>query len=198
MPWSRCKLRPGLHRICCHQSIDNEDSFTLFQLLVANTVQFSLDLFLTPQDPSGHNYFFCNYCSSLQPAIIEHYFSRVGQFLIIQLKRFVNFQGTVTKDINIVKSFANIPIPVIFDNDIVEQRRFTLISTGNYPGNLYNGHYTAHVKNNFSHAWYYCNDAVLTSCSKEVLENNPYLFFRIFLLVLIKFLFLLEDWALGA
>ena len=94
-------------------------------------MQFSLDLFLTPEDPSGHKSFFCNYGSSLQPAIIEHYFSRVGQFLIIQLKRFDNFQGTVTKDINIVKSFANIPIPVIFDNDIVEQRRFTLISTGN-------------------------------------------------------------------
>ena len=74
---------------------------------------------------------------------------------------------------NIVnKCFANISIPVIFDNKIDEQRNFTLISTVNHSGNLNNGHYTAHVKNNFSPAWYYCNDAAVISCSKEVLENN--------------------------
>ena len=118
------------------------------------------------------NSFFCGYCSSLQPAIIDHDFSRAGQFLIIQPKRFVNFHGTLTKDINIVKYLANISIAVILDSEIVEQRKFTLISTINHSGNLNNGHYTAHVKNNFPPAWYHCNDAAVISCSKEVLENN--------------------------
>ena len=114
------KTKVTIDCLSCHQSIDNEDSFTIFQLPVANTVQSSLDLFLTPEHLSGDNSFFCGYCSSLQPAIIDHSFSRVEQFLIIQLKRFANFQGTLTKDINIVKCLANISIPVILDSEIVE------------------------------------------------------------------------------
>ena len=107
------KTRVTIDCLHCHQSIDNEDSFSIFQLLVANTVQSSLDLFLTPDYLSGVNSFFCNYCSSPEPAITEYGFSRIEQFLIIQLKRFANSQGTVTKDINIVNCFANVSIPVI-------------------------------------------------------------------------------------
>ena len=99
-------------------------------------------------------------------------FCRVGQFLTIQLKRFVNFQGTLTKDINFVKCFAKIPIPVILDSDIVEQKKFTLISTVNHSGNLNNSHYTTYVKNNFSHNWYHCNDAAVISCPKKLLKKN--------------------------
>ena len=120
---------------------------------------------------SVHKIFY-NYCSSLQLSIIEHGFSRVGQFLIIQLRRFVDFQGTVTKDINMIMCFANIPIPVSLDNDKVEQRKFRLIFTVNHVENLNNGHHTAHVRNNVSSAWYHCNDIAVISCSKEVLENN--------------------------
>ena len=76
------------------------------------------------------------------------------------MKRFVNFKGTVTNCTDIVKCFAIISIPVILDNDIVQQRKFTLIST------------TAQVKNNFYPVWYHCNDAAVISCSKEVLESN--------------------------
>ena len=134
--------------------------------------QSSLDLFLMPEHLSGDNSFLRNYCSSLQPGIIECGFFRVRQFLIIKLKWFVNFQGTVTKDINIVKFFTNIPIPVVLGSLIVEQRKFALISTVSHSGNLINGHYTANVRNNFSPAWYHRNDAAVISCSKEVLENN--------------------------
>ena len=110
------KTRVTIDCLSCQQSIDNEDSFTIFQLPVASTVQSSFNLFLTPEHLLRDNSFFCDYCSFLQPATIDHGFSRVGQFLIIQLKRFVNFQGTLTKDINIVKCLANISIPVILDS----------------------------------------------------------------------------------
>ena len=70
--------------LSCHQIIDNEDFFAIFQLLVANIVQSSLDLFLTLEHLSGDNFFSVT--------------TRLRQFLIIQLKQFVNFQGTVTED----------------------------------------------------------------------------------------------------
>ena len=46
----------------------------------------------------------------------------------------------LTKNINIVQCLANnISIPVILDSEIVEQRKFTLISTINHSGNLNSG-----------------------------------------------------------
>ena len=68
--------------------------------------------------------------------------------------------------------FGVSPIPVILDNDVVVVRMFTLISTANNSGNLNNGHYAAHVRNNFCPAWYHCNNAAVISRYKEVLENN--------------------------
>ena len=136
-----------------------------------------------PEHLSGEYFFFCNNCSSLQSAITGHGFSRARPFPIIQLKQFVNFQGTVvTKDINTVKCFSNISIPVILDNDIFEQKKFTFISTvndsENYTAITWNGHYTAHVRNNFSLACYHCSDAAVVSCCKEVLEyNTSYILF---------------------
>ena len=153
------KTRVTMDSLSFHRSVDNEDFHTIFQLPVANTVQSSLDLFLSPEHLSGDNSFFYNYCSSLQLAIIE-------------LRRFVDFQGTVTRDVNMITCFANIPIPVSLDNDIVEQRKFRLIFTVNHVENLNNDHHTAHVRNNFFSAWYRCNDIAVISCSKEVLENN--------------------------
>ena len=57
------------------------------------------------------------------------------------------------------------------EDDINEQRKFTLVSTINEAGYFNNDNYTAHIKNNFS-ALYYCNDAAVISCSNKVLEDN--------------------------
>ena len=162
------KTKVTIDCLSCHQSIDNEDPFSILKLPLANTMQSSLDSFLMPEHLSGDNSFFCCNCSSLKPAFFEHGFL-VIQFLIIQLKRFVNFQRTVTKDTIL---FGVSPIPVILDNDVVVVRMFTLISTANNSGNLNNGHYAAHVRNNFCPAWYHCNNAAVISRYKEVLENN--------------------------
>ena len=39
------RTRVTIDSLFCHQSTENEDSFTIFQLPAANTVQSSLDLF---------------------------------------------------------------------------------------------------------------------------------------------------------
>ena len=169
------KTRVTIDCLSCQQCIENEDSFTIFQLPVANTVQSCLDLFLTPEHLSGDNSFFYDYCSSLQPTIIDSSFCRVGHYLIIQLKWFVNFQETVTKDINFVVCFANISIPVIFDRHSWA-KEVLIFSTVNHSQNVNNGH-TAHVKNNFAPTWYYCSDAAVISCSKEVFGKQHILYF---------------------
>ena len=54
------KTRVTIHCLSCQQGIDNGDFFALFMLSVANTVQSTLDLFLTPEHLPGDNSFFCN------------------------------------------------------------------------------------------------------------------------------------------
>ena len=71
------KTRVTIDCLSRHKSIYSEDSLTIFQLPVANTMQTSLDLFLAAKHPSGENSVFSNCCSSLQPTIIEHGFPRV-------------------------------------------------------------------------------------------------------------------------
>ena len=69
----------------------------------------------------------------------------------------------------------------IFDHDIVEERKFTFISTINLSGNLNNLYYSTHVGNNFSGALCHYIDAAVISdkyskriTSKGVLENNTF------------------------
>ena len=169
-------IRVTIDCLSCHQSSDNGRFF--YRVSASSTKQkVFIRLIFNTRTSFRRIFFFCNNCSSLQSAIIEHGFSRVRQFSIIQLKQFVNFQGTVvTKDINIVKCFPNISIPVILDDDLFEQKKFTFISAVNHSENytaiIWNGHYNSHVTNNFSLACYNCNDAAVVSCCKEVLEYN--------------------------
>ena len=111
---------------------------------------------------------FTKHCEKIQK------FRKVGnlkQLYKNKLDRAYFAHDAATKDINIVKFFANKSILVILGNDIVEQKKLTLISTVNHTGNINNGHYTASAKNNFSPPWY-CSDAAVISWSEEVLEND--------------------------
>ena len=87
--------------------------------------------------------YFCNFCSSLQSATLEHEFTKIGDILIVHLKRFSNFRGSVIKDIRPVKCDTEIVLPVSLDNDITSQKKFKLFAVINHLGTLERGHYTA-------------------------------------------------------
>ena len=125
----------------------------------------------------GTNSYFCNVCSSHQPAILEHEFSNLGDFLIVQLKRFSNFSGSVTKDVRKVFCTSDLIIPVSVDNSISFNKMFKLIGTVNHSGNLDRGHYTAHIGDRFSTSWLHCNDSAVIQCKKSSANNSCYVLF---------------------
>ena len=166
--------------ITCNTCLENnihEDPFSILQLPVADSVQQSVDMFLRSEDLIGTNSYFCNVCSSHQPAVLEHEFSRLGNFLIIQLKRFSNFSGSVTKDARKVWCTSDLNIPISVDNAITINKKFKLIGTVNHSGNLNSGHYTAHIADRFSSLWLHCNDSAVVQCKKSLANNSCYVLF---------------------
>ena len=158
----------------CQQISTSEESTTLFQLPVSDSVQNSFDSFLKPDSVDN---FYCNICSKHQPAIIDHEFSRIGNYLILQLKRFTGLPNAVRKNIQKVVCTPQLVIPVIVDTEIKYNMHFNLVATINHTGNLKQGHYTAYIKN-ASTSWSHCNDSAVLPTSKSMLDNtSSYLFF---------------------
>jgi len=128
--------------VCCNsclQSSITEDPLMILQLPVTSSIQDSVDSFLKPEELTNNNMYFCNVCGSHQEAVLEHEFSRLGDFLIIQLKRFLNFSNVVTKDNKSVFCDPLIKVPVVVDNEIITHKSYKLIATVNYSGDLHRG-----------------------------------------------------------
>ena len=160
----------------CLEKTVNEDPFFILQLPVSKSVQCSIETYLKPEDLIGTNSYLCNVCSSLQPAVLEHKISGLGDFLIIQLKRFTYISGSVTKDVKNVWCTSDLNIPVS-SGDATSFKKFELIATVNHSGNLDRGHYVAHVTDRNSTSWFHCNDSRVTQCRKNAANNSCYVLF---------------------
>ena len=129
----------------CLQSNTTEDPLMILQLPVSKSVQNAIDLFLKPEELSGQNSYFCNVCDSLQAGLLDHELSRTGDFLVVQLKRFINLLNSVTKDRTNITYNNQIKIPVAVDNEITSRKLFKLVGIINHSGSLERGHYTAQI-----------------------------------------------------
>ena len=144
---------------------------------VASSIQVAVNLFLKAEELQGNNRYFCNFCSSLQPATLEHEITKIGDILIVHLKRFSNFGSSVIKDIRPVKCGHEIFVPVSFDNDITSLKKFKLYAVINHSGTLERGHYTALINNIESQSWFHCNDAAVISHKQDVPQDLCYVLF---------------------
>ena len=164
--------------VTCNTCFGNnlqEDLCKILQLPVSNSIQESIDSFLNPEDLNGSNMYFCNSCSSLQPAILEHEFSDIGSCVIIQLKRFVHFRSSVSKDIKAVSCNNQIRIPIVVDTDIISHKNFKLVASINHSGSLERGHYTALI--NSCSSWFHYNDAAVIKSKQSVPADLCYILF---------------------
>jgi len=57
------------------------------------------------------------------------------------------------------------------------QLKYELFATVNHQGNLHQGHYVANV--NVKNKWYTCNDAFVSECEIQTLEEDAYILFYI-------------------
>ena len=83
----------------------------------------------------------------------------------------------MTKDISKISCNPTLTVPVTLDEDIVGHKKFSVIATINYSGNLAREHYTCSIKS-ASSLWFHCNDAAVIPSNEAALNNySSYIFF---------------------
>ena len=161
---------------CQNESI-SEDTSSLLQLPVSNTIQAALNSFLQPEILTEDNSFYCNFCSALKSASVVPAFTEVGHYLVIQLKRFFNHGDQVIKDIKHVKCSPTISVP-LKDNEVTYEKHFHLVATINHTGNINRGHYTSYIRLPNSDSWLHCNDAAVVKVADSKVNNtSSYIYF---------------------
>ena len=84
------KLRSEITCNPCFNDSINEESSSLLQLAMSNSIQTALNSSLQAGTLSGDNSVYYNFCCSLKSTSVVPTFSEVGHYLVIQLKRFVS------------------------------------------------------------------------------------------------------------
>ena len=162
----------------CNEDNLKEDVSSILQGPVKPNLQSCLNAFLAVNHLTGSNSVFCHVCQSHQPAVLSQNLSAIGQYLILQTKRFINQGSLFTKHLQKVVCSPNLSVPVLTQDDRIEQRHFKLLGTINHTGSLNRGHYTSFIKLASNNSWYHCNDAaVVLSEEDQVNNDSSYLYF---------------------
>ena len=171
---TRIHIRQTIFCTACQQYTSTEDLSFILQLPVSELIQRFLNSYLESNFLSGKSEFFCNICSSNNQALAGLEISRVGDYLIIQVKRLFVFNQAVTKDIIQISCTRTLTKPVTLDEDIVGHKKFKLITTNNHSDNLARGHCISFLKStssssSSSSSWFHCNDAAVIPSNEKYL-----------------------------
>ena len=172
---TRIHIRQTIFCTACQQYTSTEDLSFILQLPVSELIQRFLNSYLESNFLSGKSEFFCNICSSNNQALAGLEISRVGDYLIIQVKRLFVFNQAVTKDIIQISCTRTLTKPVTLDEDIVVHKKFKLITTNNHSDNLARGHCISFLKStsssssSSSSSWFHCNDAAVIPSNEKYL-----------------------------
>ena len=115
-------------------------------------------------------------------ATTDSVISKCGSILVLQLKRYENFQGSVFKDTKHVVCLPSpdnvLEIPLDPNISVSFSNRYKLLATINHSGNSNTGHYWAFIKK--KNTWFQCNDSSILKVKPSALNNSSsYLLFYV-------------------
>ena len=106
-----------------------------------NSVQSSLNNFFQSLQLNGENRYFCPICSSLQSVEEKYNLMSLGNYLVIQVKRFTFQLNTSLKDISFINSSAPLSVPIFSNDEVSVNKIYQLCAVVNHSGTLNSGHY---------------------------------------------------------
>ena len=162
----------------CNQDNLKEDRATILQVPVKPNIQSCLQTFLAPDSLQGENSFYCHVCKSHESAVVSQYLTSVGQYLILQTKRFIQEGLLFNKHLQKIACTPVLTVPVLAEDDRIEPKDFKLLATVNHTGSLERGHYTSFVQMAGDDPWFHCNDAAVVRSKEEKVNNDTsYIYF---------------------
>ena len=160
----------------CFLSSSQEASSSILPLPVMSSISESLNHFLEPEQLLGDNCWSCPQCSSYKESTRESSFKTCASILIIQLRRFTNFNGALYKDNRVVncylKGHPTLTVPSHPEEDISFTNEYKLVATINHSGTLARGHYWAFLKDDLSDSWWKCDDRAVLKVKPSDLNNS--------------------------
>ena len=153
----------------------SEEPGNILKLPASNSIQSSLNGLLQSEQLIDENRYFCHICSSLQPAEVKYNLLSVGNYLIIQIKRFTFQLNISSKDITLIKCSEPLSVPISNEHEVSVNKQYQLSAVINHSGTLNSGHYWSLVKHN--NKWVHCNDKAVIPCSPASVDcKNSYVF----------------------
>ena len=158
----------------CFCSSVKEDKFDILTLSTKKNISASLNHLLQSESLSGDNMWSCPQCSSKQDATIESIMTKSGKVLIMQLKRYDNYQDNVFIDSKHVTCLPYsdhlLKVPIKVGDNVSFSNDYSLIATINHSGTFNAGHYWAFIKERDS--WLKCNDSSVLKVHSSNLNNS--------------------------
>ena len=115
--------------------------------------------------------FFFNFCKSYQPVSTDLQTSKVGNYLILQLKHFVNHNSDFMKYFTNVHCTKTLSVALAVD-EVIFHKKFSLTATANYMRTYNTGHYTAFIRQSNFSSLFFCNDAAVFRSSVQEVNNT--------------------------
>ena len=147
----------------------------MYELNVAVDVNTAFDTFLKEEVIFDHE---CSACLHKQ-ASVEKRVVVTGKYIIVQMKRFLLYDGGWVKDVNLVKCVGDqLSLSVGMDDEVRFPKAYHLVASICHSGTLAAGHYTAHILHKGDDQWLLCNDkAVIPINSLQVDSKYNYVLF---------------------
>ena len=126
----------------------------IIDLPLAKSISLSLDRYLSSENLTGVNKWFCPACNGFMNSTRETRIVDSGSVLVLQLLRYDNFKGAVIKNnmrVNCCSETLRLPISAA--EQVCLYKEFTLKATINYSRILQAGHYWAHIKDEDNWLW---------------------------------------------
>ena len=168
----------------CNFKSDKFDPYSSIQLSLPNqqaeiNLYDCLQTYCKSEKLDDDNKWKCKICKSSVNAIKYMSIWEHPNVLVIQLKRFENNKGTLTK----ISTPVSFPVELNIEPFITPIHKrgkytYSLYAVANHSGSVNGGHYYAYCKNSIDKKWYEFNDSSAKEMKEsEVMSRNAYILF---------------------
>ncbi len=134
-----------------------------------------LDLMKTDSQGEVIEEYHCEHCPKRTKATLSHSLWRLGNWVIVVLKRIENNGKRINTHVNIPLTLSFQPLFHKSSSEPSATQNYELFSTINHHGSAHGGHYTAQAKHPVTGTWAFYDDERTRILEKPILDPSTYI-----------------------